>query len=316
MDTQSLQSLGQLQSLQNIGSSGTTNANSPATSDLFAQMLSELTSATSNQSSASQVLGLTKALSTSNRSNLLKLLTNNLSLMGTNSSMDNNQLPSLLENSTTDDSGLLGGLGNTSMTDYSQLFGGLGSSNYSQLLKNLSNNSNSLNNPNNSSLYYNGTAPVYTPSSVYNSYVNQQSLSNSVNPAAGSANVSSNHSFDAIIKKASATFGIPEKMIKSVIKQESGFNPNSTSSAGAGGLMQLMPGTAKYLGVSNVYNAEQNIMGGTKYLKQLFDKFGGSYKLMLAAYNAGPGAVAKYGGIPPYNETANYVNNIMNTYKA
>lgn len=313
MDTQSLQSLGQLQSLQNIGSSSTTNANSPATSDLFAQILSALTSATSNQSSTSQVLGLTNALSTSNTSNLLKLLTNNSSLMGTDSSMDYSQLPSLLENSTTDDSQLLSGLGNTSMTDYSQLLGGLGSSNYSQLLNNLSN---SLNNTNNSSLYYNGTAPVYTPSSVYNSYLNQQSLSNSVNPAAGSTNVSSNHSFDAIIKKASATYGIPEKMIKSVIKQESGFNPNATSSAGAGGLMQLMPGTAKYLGVSNVYNAEQNIMGGTKYLKQLFDKFGGSYKLMLAAYNAGPGAVAKYGGIPPYNETANYVNNIMNTYKA
>lgn len=314
MDTQSLQSLGQLQSLQNIGSSSTTNANSPATSDLFAKILSELTSATSNQSSASQVLGLTNALSSSNTSNLLKLLTNNSSLMGTNSSsMDYSQLPSLLENSTTDNSQLLGGLGNTSMTDYSQLLGGLGSSNYSQLLNNLSN---SLNKTNNSSLYYNGTAPVYTPSSVYNSYLNQQSISNSVNPAAGSTNVSSNHSFDTIIKKASETYGIPEKMIKSVIKQESGFNPNASSSAGAGGLMQLMPGTAKYLGVSNVYNAEQNIMGGTKYLKQLYDQFGSSYKLMLAAYNAGPGAVTKYGGIPPYNETANYVNNIMNTYKA
>jgi len=296
MNTQSLQSLAQLQALQSMSSSGTSAANtSNSTSDLFAQMLSQLTTSTSSTPDAdtTQMLGLTNSLSSSNSSSYLSQLLSSYS-----------PLSSLL--------------GNTSSTDYSQLQNGLGSSatnDYSQLLNNLG--SNSVSNTNNS-LFYNGTSPVYTPASVLNKINNNydQALSNLTNQQAGSTSVSSNTNYDAIIKKASQTFGIPEKMIKSVIKQESGFNSNATSSAGAGGLMQLMPGTAKYLGVSNVYDAKQNIMGGTKYLKQLYDKFGGNFQLMLAAYNAGPGAVTKYGGIPPYKETTNYVNNIMNTYKA
>jgi len=117
--------------------------------------------------------------------------------------------------------------------------------------------------------------------------------------------------FSEIIKEASQTYGIDEGIIGAVIKAESSFNAKATSSCGAMGLMQLMPATAKGLGVKDAYNAEENIMAGTKYLKQKLDEFNGNLPMALAAYNAGSGAVRKHGGIPPYKETQAYVNKIM-----
>lgn len=107
---------------------------------------------------------------------------------------------------------------------------------------------------------------------------------------------------------------ISPSLIKSVVKQESGFNPNAKSHAGAEGLMQLMPATAKEVGVFNSLNPYQNLRGGTTYLAQMLQKFEGNLNKALAAYNAGPKAVEKYGGIPPYTETQNYVASIMQDY--
>ncbi|QQZ08206.1 lytic transglycosylase domain-containing protein [Heyndrickxia vini] len=119
---------------------------------------------------------------------------------------------------------------------------------------------------------------------------------------------------DSIIQKASEKYNVPAKLIKSVIQHESSFNSNAVSSAGASGLMQLMPSTASSLGVTDVFDPEQNIFAGSKYLKNMLDRYDGDIKLALAAYNAGPGNVDRYGGIPPFKETQNYVKNISSSF--
>lgn len=121
--------------------------------------------------------------------------------------------------------------------------------------------------------------------------------------------------YAALIKKAADTYDLPEKLIASVMKQESNFNPTAKSHAGATGLMQLMPATAKYLGVQDATDPEQNIMGGAKYLRQMLNQFDNNISTALAAYNAGPGNVRKYDGIPPFKETTNYVKKVLNYYQ-
>ena len=116
--------------------------------------------------------------------------------------------------------------------------------------------------------------------------------------------------YESIFDEASRTYGVSKSLLLAVAKAESNFDTNSVSHAGAQGIMQLMPGTAKTLGVKNAFDPYENIMGGAKLRRDNIKSFG-SVPLALAAYNAGPGAVKKYGGVPPYKETQNYVKKIM-----
>ncbi len=113
------------------------------------------------------------------------------------------------------------------------------------------------------------------------------------------------------VSAASAKYGVPSSLIRGVIEQESGMNPNAVSPAGAMGLMQLMPNTAKEMGLSNPFDVVGNIDAGTRYLGTLINRYNGDVPLALAAYNAGPGAVEEYGGVPPYPQTQNYVSRVL-----
>lgn len=116
---------------------------------------------------------------------------------------------------------------------------------------------------------------------------------------------------DEIFQQAANQYGVPANLLKAVAKAESGFDPNAVSSCGAQGVMQLMPSTAAALGVQDPLDAEQNIMGGAKYLSEMLNRYGGDTQLALAAYNAGSGNVAKYGGVPPFKETQSYISKVM-----
>jgi len=131
---------------------------------------------------------------------------------------------------------------------------------------------------------------------------------------ANSVATAPNH-LTAFVQEAARTHGVDPRLVAAVARRESAWNTRAVSPVGACGVMQLMPATAQYLGVTNVFDPRENILGGTRYLRTLLDTFDGDLDLALAAYNAGPGAVAKYRGIPPYRETQAYVAAVRASYE-
>lgn len=122
--------------------------------------------------------------------------------------------------------------------------------------------------------------------------------------------------FDDLISSASGRYNVDPDLIRAVIKTESDFNSNARSNKGAMGLMQLMPDTARLHNVSDAFNPNENVDGGVRHLRLLLERYQGNLELSLAAYNAGAGAVEKHGGIPPYNETREYVRKVLRFYDA
>ena len=121
--------------------------------------------------------------------------------------------------------------------------------------------------------------------------------------------------FDPLIDASAARWGVDKALIKAIVANESAFDPSATSPAGAQGLMQLEPATAAGLGVSDPYDPVQSLSGGARYMRGLLDRFHGDLRRAVAAYNAGPHAVEKYGGVPPYAETRAYVENVLQSYR-
>lgn len=241
------------------------------------------------------------------------------SLMGNNNSIFSDLMGELLNDATTSSHAKMSSLlGLTSSPDVTELTDSIYA--FNQL-----GNFNTANNSSLQPLRYNGTNAVYIPSMVY-AALSQDNTSETkldsyvadevVGTVAYENSLVGANKYATLIKQASDTYHVPEKLIAAVMKQESNFNPTVVSHAGAQGLMQLMPKTAQFLGVTNAFDPEQNIMAGAKYLRQMLDKFNNDPTLALAAYNAGASRVTKYGGIPPFKETQNYVKKVMNYFTA
>jgi hypothetical protein len=147
---------------------------------------------------------------------------------------------------------------------------------------------------------------TYYPDSNIHSYSNWGASEASVLPSYSR----NKNAFDLLIRQAAQQHGVSEGLVKAIMHTESGFNINARSPVGAQGLMQLMPATARRFNVSNAYDPQQNIFGGVKYLSWLLKRFNGDTRLAIAAYNAGEGNVDKYGGIPPFRETQDYVRRV------
>jgi soluble lytic murein transglycosylase-like protein len=150
---------------------------------------------------------------------------------------------------------------------------------------------------------------VFAPSSSKGSLVLRRS------GVARRAKPRENETFDPLIRLAARRHNVPAALVKAVIAAESSFDPSAVSPKGAMGLMQLMPGTADDMGVDEPFHDEQNVHGGTRYLRWLFDRYG-DWLRTVAAYNAGPEAVERYGGVPPYRETREYVQRVLSYYRA
>ena len=148
---------------------------------------------------------------------------------------------------------------------------------------------------------------------------NTDQASNTVDSPSSASNTPATEAtgdFASLINQAAKKYNVNPQLVQAVVKAESNFNPSAVSSAGALGLMQLMPATAAGLGVTNPLDPAQNIEGGVKFLSQLLDHYNGNVRLAVAAYNAGPGAVDRYNGIPPYQETQTYVERVLGYYNS
>lgn len=139
-------------------------------------------------------------------------------------------------------------------------------------------------------------------------------IQSSLAPMGGAAAPAFSQAMEAAAQAATTAATVDQALVAAVIEAESGGNPKAVSKAGAMGLMQLMPGTARAMGVADPFDPVQNVAGGTRYLAEMLDRFG-SVPEALAAYNAGPGAVEKHGGIPPYPETRHYVQQVLELYR-